>query len=329
VLAKDVNDPQRRDSVITQLPLKLPSTEKLVLSDIEFASNVKRGKQGAPFYKNTLEVIPNVDGVFSNEQKCFYYAEAYNLLAGADRNDLTLKSAIYNAIGKEMISRERPRKRSGESTVLVDNFDVANLRSGTYTLVLTLHDSAKNSVATSAKKFFVFNSVLGVDSTLLKLDPAIAMSVYSSMEEPELDIEFKRTKWEAQDTEKDQYETLQGTAAKRRFLTDFWSKRPLGLRELYLQRVSVANERYGALGMEGYRTDRGRVNIIYGPPDDIDRHPNESGTKPYEIWSYNNIQGGVIFVFVLRQTGGDYELVHSTHRNELHDENWARYAQTN
>jgi GWxTD domain-containing protein len=329
VVAKDANNPSRRDSVQLRLPIKLPASDKLVVSDIEFASNIKRGKQGNPFYKNTLEVIPNVDGVYSDEQKCFYYAEAYNLLAGDSKDDFTVKATIYNAIGKEVISRERPRKRSAESTVLVDNFEVANLRSGTYTLVLSLQDSAKKTLANTGKKFFVYNSVLGVDSSLLKLDPAISLSVYSAMEEPEMDREFKWTKWEAQESEKQQYESLQGVAAKRKFLTEFWTRRPVGLREQYFQRVTHANSTYNVLGMEGYRTDRGRVSIIYGNPDDIERHPNEAGTRPYEIWYFNNIQGGVQFVFVLRQNGGDYELVHSTHRNELHDENWARYAQTN
>jgi len=82
------------------------------------------------------------------------------------------------------------------------------------------------------------------------------------------------------------------------------------------------------MGREGYRTDRGRVYIMYGPPDDNERHPNESDMRPYEIWSYHNIQGGVIFVFVQRSSTSEYELVHSTHRNELHDENWDRVGIT-
>jgi len=175
----------------------------------------------------------------------------------------------------------------------------------------------------------VYNAVLGVDSSLLRLDPTLTADVYAHMSEEEIDREFRWAKWESDESEKAQYSALQGLAAKRKFMTEFWRKRPAGKREQYLQRVAVANRQFNVLGLEGYRTDRGRVHIMYGPADDIERHPNESGTRPYEIWSYNNIQGGVIFVFVMRQQGGDYELVHSTHRNELHDENWARYAQTN
>ncbi len=329
VVAKDVNNTSRRDSISMPMQIKALSTQQLLLSDIELASVIKKGDRTSPFYKNTLEVIPNAEGVFSNERACYYYSEVYNVLEGSDQSDYLFRASILNAVGKEIISRERPRKRAAESAVLVDHLDVSGLRSGTYTLVLSLHDSTRRTLTSSAKKFFVYNATLGVDSSLLRLDPAFAAGVYSTMTEEELDREFKWARWESDETEKSQYEALRGVEAKRKFMTEFWRKRPVGKREQYLHRVAVANRQFNVLGIEGYRTDRGRVHIMYGPADDIERHPNESGTRPYEIWSYHNIQGGVIFVFVLRQNGGDYELVHSTHRNELHDENWARYAQTN
>jgi GWxTD domain-containing protein len=130
------------------------------------------------------------------------------------------------------------------------------------------------------------------------------------------------------DDEKVQYASLTGTPAKSKFLTDFWRHRQPGRRDEYLSRVASANANFKIMTREGYRTDRGRVMIMYGPPDDVERHPSETESRPYEIWSFNNIQGGVIFVFVLRNAAGDYELVHSTHRNELHDENWDRVGIT-
>lgn len=329
VFARDQNNKTRGDSVSVPLNVKPLPRDKITMSDIEFASSIKKGKQGSLFYKNTLEVIPNADGVYTNDQSCYYYAEAYNLLLGQDQTDVTLKTSVYNTIGKEVISREQPRKRAGESMVLVGNVDVGSLRSGTYTLFLSLLDSSKKPIVATGKKFFVFNSVLGVDSTLMGLDRFIGLGAFSTMEEPQLDEEFKWMQWESHESEKDQYKSLKGMAAKRKFMGDFWSKRPVGLRDEYLRRVASANTSFSVMAVPGYRTDRGRVHIMYGPADDIERHPNESETRPYEIWSYNSIQGGVIFVFLLRQNGGDYELVHSTHRNELHDENWARYAQTN
>ena len=90
-------------------------------------------------------------------------------------------------------------------------------------------------------------------------------------------------------------------------------------------RKSQANKNFKADYIEGWKTDRGRIYIVYGKSDDIERHPFESSTRAYEIWKYDNIQGGVIFVFVdLSNQSGDYTLVHSTARNELSDEDWQR-----
>ncbi|MEO8168465.1 MAG: hypothetical protein ABI623_09470, partial [bacterium] len=135
VVAKDQNNHSRGDSISIPLSVKPLPTDKMAMSDIEFASSVKKGKPGNLFYKNTLEVIPNADGIYTNDQNCYFYSEAYNLTLGNDMTDLMLKTSVYNTIGKEVLSREQPRKRAGESMVLVGNVDAGSLHSGTYTLV--------------------------------------------------------------------------------------------------------------------------------------------------------------------------------------------------
>ena len=325
LLGRDRKNPKRMDSVSVRLPVRPFGVEKAALSDVEFATMIRQGgAKESPFYKNTLEVIPNVGGIYSEQQACFYYAEAYNLLTGEDRSDFMMRTNVYDAIGKEVLSRERPKKRAGESSVLVDQFSVAKLKTGTYTLAVSLLDSSRKVMTTSARKFFVFNSVLGVDSTLLSSASNLPLAEYMAMDEAELDRESRWSRWEMMEVEKDQYAALTGIDAKRKFLSDFWRKRGPGYRDEYLSRVAYANSNFNMMGREGYRTDRGRVQVTYGVPDDVERHPNETDSKPYEIWSYHGLQGGVIFVFVQRSQGGDYELVHSTHRNELHDENWDR-----
>jgi GWxTD domain-containing protein len=294
------------------------------LSDIEFASIIRRGERGTQFYKNTLEVIPNPGGIYAETQQVYYYAEAYNLQPQGDPADYLLRSTVFDAVGKEILSRERPKKQVGESSVLVDQFPVARMKSGTYSLVLALLDTGRTVLSSTGKKFFVYNETLGVDSALLAGGSGLPLNVYMSMGEQELDQEFDWCKYESTADEKNQYEELTGVDAKRTFMTEFWRKRPPGLREEYLSRVAYANRNLRAGMRDGYRSDRGRVRITYGEPDDIDRHPSETDRRPYEIWMYHNIQGGVIFVFVQRNVGGDYELVHSTHRNELRDDNWDR-----
>jgi len=64
---------------------------------------------------------------------------------------------------------------------------------------------------------------------------------------------------------------------------------------------------------------------VYGNPDEIDRHPNETDMKPYEVWSYHSLEGGVEFDFIDKTGFDDYQLVNSTERNEIHDDNWQQY----
>lgn len=328
ILVRDRNAPLRRDSLAMRLPIRTLKTTTPVLSDLELASVIRQGKKDGIFYKNTLDVVPNVGGMFSEDQECYYYVEAYNLQAGSDTGDYITRTNLFDAIGKEVITRDRTRKRVGESSVIIDHFPAKTLRTGTYTVTLSIMGSDGKAVSTSGRKLFVFNPTLGVDSTLMTTAASMPMPQYMSMDESEMDREFQWARYTCLDDEKEQYGSLKGVDAKRKFLSDFWRRRGPGDRELYLARIAYANTQFRVLTREGYRTDRGRVMVVYGEPDDIERHPNETETRPYEIWSYNNIQGGVIFVFVLRNAAGDYELVHSTHRNELQDENWDRIGIT-
>ncbi len=326
LMAKDRNEPSRMDSVAMVVPIKLPAREKLVLSDVELSTSIKQGKQGSQFFKNTLEVVPSVECIFTESQPCFVYAEIYNVLAGEDRSDYILRTIVTDGAGREIISRDKTKKRTGESSVVVDNILTRELRTGTYTVMLSLIDSSRKTLSAAGRRFFVLNQALGPDSSMMSLKSFIPAEEFARMSEQELDREFQWARYESGQAERAQYEKLSGAESKRVFLQEFWSRREQGFRAQYLERVRFAQENYRELGLDGYRSDRRRVHVVYGVPDDIDRHPNEADTRPYEVWSYNAIQGGVIFVFVLRQTGTDYELVHSTHRNELHNPDWARYS---
>jgi hypothetical protein len=54
----------------------------------------------------------------------------------------------------------------------------------------------------------------------------------------------------------------------------------------------------------------------------VEHFQSTTESNPYEIWHYNSLQGGVIFVFVDREGMGNATLVHSTYRDELRDDDW-------
>ena len=99
---------------------------------------------------------------------------------------------------------------------------------------------------------------------------------------------------------------------KRKAFLDFWRRRnPAAdsesndLMEEYYRRVDYANTNFSYY-QEGWRTDRGMVYILYGPPDNLERHPFDMDSKPYEVWMYYNLNKQFVFVDL---TGfGDYRL---------------------
>ena len=132
------------------------------------------------------------------------------------------------------------------------------------------------------------------------------------------------------DQDRDRFEDLTKLNDKRKFLFEFWKAKDINpntqvleSKITYFKRVSEANKSYKEAYTEGWKTDRGRIYIIYGQPDDVEKYPFESQSKSYEIWKYNSIEGGGECSFVeIQQATGVYKLVHSTFRNELRNMDW-------
>ncbi len=82
----------------------------------------------------------------------------------------------------------------------------------------------------------------------------------------------------------------------------------------YYNRVNTANQNFSTLSLDGWETDRGRIFIKFGEPDDIERHPFEIDSQPYEIWRYYDLRK--VFLFIDRTGFGDYYL----HPNYLDQE---------
>jgi GWxTD domain-containing protein len=77
--------------------------------------------------------------------------------------------------------------------------------------------------------------------------------------------------------------------------------------EQFLNRVRTAADRYAARGDAGWKTDRGKVYIHYGEPEDVENVPAGFNTPAYEIWRYPS--RNLTFVFADQGGFGDYVLV--------------------
>ncbi len=332
VMAYDSLAPSRRDSLT--LPIQISPVDSGVgLSDIELCKNIapSRNKNDL-FYKNALEVLPNPSLVFGakNFPILFNYIELYNMPA---HERFTLQKNILDRTGKIVRQKNREQIFKQKNVLDVDKFTVTNLPSGTYYFQYMLMDSTGQQISQTRKKFYLYNPHLeAARRAAAAKKPYHVLTELQSLSMKQLDREFQCAQYIATDEEIKMYAQLKTLEGKRKFLADFWARVARGRKDWipinrtqYLARVNAANERYGALGREGWRTSRGRVFILYGPPDQVERVPAESGGKPYRIWYYYKIEDGVEFIFVDRTGYGEFELVHSTKRGELQDENWQRF----
>ena len=337
VVGRDTNDAARRDSFSSVVDLQSIENKQISLSDVELCTSIISVDKDSVsrFVKNTYEVRPNPSRIFGATQPViFYYVESYNLLKNKSSNYYT-KIVVQNSIGKEVLTHEKIKRRLNESNVEVGTLKVTTLRTGAYTLSFNVMDSVDNASYTSTKKFFVYNPDLPLDSLTSGTQGSVIASEYATMSEAELDREFEMIRYIATREELAQYKNIKAVDAKRKTLFDFWNKRDSGdpaapgniQKADYFKRIDYCSQHFKTGFREGWKTDRGRVFIVYGPPDEVERHANEVDTKPYEIWLYNSIQGGVQFVFGDRSGFSDYVLLHSTHREELHDENWMQQIQ--
>jgi GWxTD domain-containing protein len=103
------------------------------------------------------------------------------------------------------------------------------------------------------------------------------------------------------------------TEKQKRFL-EFWKKKDPSpntkrneVMQEYYKRLQNANKLFTNAYTPGWKTDMGMVFIIFGPPNNIDRHPYDMDSKPYEVWDY--YQDNKQFVFVDNTGFGDYRLI--------------------
>lgn len=335
VIGMDLNNQNNFRSITEFIRVKPLINSSPAISDIQLASKMIQGSENrnSIFYKNTFEVIPAPNLVFGgNQAVLFFYSEIYNIKDPILKSDaLKLNEIIFNSRGKIVREKNKMISRNNDTRVEVGSFIISQLPTDTYTLAISLIDTAIDIGVTSSKRFFVYNpDVVTVDSSHYQAKPVLS-STFSTMSEEELDDIFDKSKYIATSQEIDKYKKLSGVEGKREFLFNFWNGRDQdpSTKENeyfyeYLQRVESANTRFSSIQRAGWKTDRGRVYIIYGEPSEIERYPNQIESRPYEIWYYNEIEGGVYFVFADISGFSEYILVHSTKRGELRDDNWGR-----
>jgi GWxTD domain-containing protein len=136
--------------------------------------------------------------------------------------------------------------------------------------------------------------------------------------------------WIITDQERAAFKQLSNDEERDNFIEAFWQRRDPTpdteeneYKEEHYRRIAYSNEHFAA-GIPGWKTDRGRIYIMYGPADEVDSHPSggsyerpmeegggETSTFPFEDWRYRYLEGigqEVIIEFVDTCMCGDYHM---------------------
>jgi GWxTD domain-containing protein len=135
------------------------------------------------------------------------------------------------------------------------------------------------------------------------------------------------------DEERKAFKSLKTDEERDQFIENFWLRRDPDpdtpeneYKEQYFERIQYANEKFSS-GIPGWRTDRGRIYIMFGKPDELESHPSggayerpswegggSTSTYPFETWWYRYIEGigsDIEIEFVDPSGSGEYRIARS------------------
>lgn len=335
--------------------LELPAAGDPALGQPRLAVSPPQRGDGGPFLVDGWRLVPYADALYGAGVPTLH---GWTALRMTEPLEAEFVVRVLGEMQNRLTSRlpqplDSVRLEGSDPLLLAFDVDVSELASGAYFLELELRRiGGGQSLATVRRGFWMENpGVVAVDRQLLADE-------YDSYGAEELAALWDASQAIASWAEREAWER-HDLAGRRAFLREFWNKRDPDpgtavneAKARLLSLVEEAKRRYAEPGRAGHLSDRGRILLTYGEPDevetdfgqlnarfdfdltrwqgggseygDFERSASGSDHRDFELWSYGRLEGGSLFVFVDVQGFGVYELVHSTKSGEYFDPNWGR-----
>jgi GWxTD domain-containing protein len=261
------------------------------LSDIMLVRNLK-------MVGDRKSITPNVSANVGNLAEGFYlFFEVYN---DVREDSLRFTSTVLNEKGEKLFSRDTTALIPKGRTQMFLKTDHTGLTLGDYRIYV---QAAPVTPWTPAPEGGIFATSRAFVVRWRGLPRGVA----------DLDLAIDQLQYIARESELDSIKEATTVEEKQRLFLEFWKRRdpnpntPRNEKmEGYYARVEYANKHFKHY-VEGWRTDMGMVYVRFGPPSNVDRHPFDIDSKPYEIWSYYEMN--FQFVFVDETGFGEYRLI--------------------
>ena len=351
LIIADKNSSQQPYRIKQDILIEYPQNQ-VNISGLELIESFKKTTTPSIVSKSGYDLIPYVSDFYpENVKKITFYAEIYNIEKVYGKGEAFLLTYFIESYETmKLISNlvQKKREQAKAVNVVFGEFDISKLPSGNYNLAIEVRDKS-NKVLTLNKLFFQ------------KSNPSIRFELKDIAN---LDVEQTFAgKFLDKDTLEDYIKSLYpiSTDMEKTFINDqlkamdirtmqqyffnFWLQRntinPESNWLAYQKEVEKVNSNFSTKVRRGYDTDRGRVYLQYGAPNEIVDKPFDAGASlkdgsygsvPYQIWQYYklNKQSNRKFVFANPDLAlSDYSLIHSDAIGEFNNPNWTRKLSRN
>ncbi|MGD9489435.1 MAG: GWxTD domain-containing protein [Calditrichaceae bacterium] len=267
--------------------LNLPdyTSEKLAMSSISFMKSVNMDSA-----KHVVDFIPTFGDNFTIRSGSFYiYFDLYS-----SKTDVPFEIHYFmkdekNIPGVDTVVTGNIEKQVTSHFIRLDRSSLLRNR---YNLEVTVKVNKEEVKETQPLSFYwsdVPSTVDDIDLALKQMTYIMSqdsIKAYKNKSLSEKQMAFKQF-WDERDPNK--------STAKNELMNE------------YFRRVNYSVENFSrSFSKDGWQTDRGRILIKFGFPDDIERHPFEMGSLPFEVWRYYSLRK--TFLFHDRTGFGDYYL---------------------
>lgn len=295
-----LSDPRSQSVIRRELNVNLKSfyNKNPRLSDIEFVQAVKVDDSSeSRFSKGNMIVIPALNKSFGmdDKDKFVFYVEVYQ---GSDSTDeITIETILRHDLNGLMYRDTIDTPLEKPVTRQLREISLDEFQPGEYELFIRLR-GRRNKKIDEKREIF---EVPWNQKSLIKYRYNEAVSQLEYIADPG---EIKELK------------NIEDNSERIKAFNKFWeSKDPDPTTEInelkvkFYYRINTANRLFTVMRRDGWRTDRGRVLIQFGEPDQIDDFPFNSDGRPYQVWHYYDDGPYRKFTFVDESEDGDYRLI--------------------
>lgn len=271
------------------------------LSSVQLAAGLAVDSTGGGF-----SVIPNPARRYGGDglEYVYFYYEVYGMAATPDSYQVqasVLKtSSDRKRVDTVLTTGPISKRKTGTKGASALGVSVAGLSAGSYDLLVEVYDPGRKEGRSRCTTFRVGEEEQG----------AAFPSPYR-LQMTELEKKYYRQlSYIASRRELSYYNSL-SDSGKEAYLAWFWSRHNLSE---FARRMQTAETKFRTSRTSGLATDRGRIYVKYGAPDEVEHRVLEVDRKPREYWRYYSL--GYVFIFIDVGGDGNFRLAYSSNPDE-------------